>query len=313
VVIANSLLPTILETITLFEGPISGAVAHASLFAKLAGFMVIQTFFVSAISGSIVAKLEEMLDSPKLIVELLAKSLPSRGTYFIQISFVSTVVQGGMELLRVVPVAMAILRSFIGPRLTEKERRTTYFGLRPLADPLAFQHAYLTSQSVLYFMVLLVYSVISPLTNFFLAFCFLFLGTLLRHQFLYVYPKVPDSGGKIWSNFIKIFLGCMLMAQLTMLGLLGLKKATIASPFFVPLLIITGLFNVYIRQQHFRTAEFLPTRNCLREDMRRSDHDLGFLKRAYLQPELSVDGRVWPAADIDNENPAQREGYEELN
>ena len=55
VVIANSLLPTILEIITSFEGPISGAVAHASLFAKLAGFMVIQTFFVSAISGSIVA------------------------------------------------------------------------------------------------------------------------------------------------------------------------------------------------------------------------------------------------------------------
>ena len=92
-------------------------------------------------------------------------------------------------------------------------------------------------------MVLLVYSVISPLTNFFISFCFrkflgltlgttlytqelrlshrthkifaVFLGTMLRHQFLFVYPKVPDSGGKIWSNFIKIYMGCMIMAQLT--------------------------------------------------------------------------------------------------
>lgn len=55
VVIANSLLPTILSTITLFEGPISNAVSAASLFAKLSGFMTIQTFFVSAISGSIIA------------------------------------------------------------------------------------------------------------------------------------------------------------------------------------------------------------------------------------------------------------------
>lgn len=55
VVIANSLLPTILTMVTSFEGPISKSVATASLFAKLSGFMTIQTFFVSAISGSIIA------------------------------------------------------------------------------------------------------------------------------------------------------------------------------------------------------------------------------------------------------------------
>ena len=146
-----------------------------------------------------------MLDSPKLIVELLAKSLPSQGTYFIQISIVSTVVHGGMELLRVVPVAMAILRSFIGPRLTEKERRTTYLGLRPLADPLEFQHAYFTSQAVLYFMVLLVYSVISPLTNFFLAFCFRkFREPVLRSQLhlriLRLSPGLQIPSSLPWHN-----------------------------------------------------------------------------------------------------------------
>jgi hypothetical protein len=54
VVIANSLLPVILEAVTLFEGPISGAVVEASLFSKLAAFMIIQTFFVSAVSGSLI-------------------------------------------------------------------------------------------------------------------------------------------------------------------------------------------------------------------------------------------------------------------
>lgn len=54
VVIVNSLLPVILEAVTLLEGPISGAVVEASLFVKLAAFMIIQTFFVSAISGSVI-------------------------------------------------------------------------------------------------------------------------------------------------------------------------------------------------------------------------------------------------------------------
>lgn len=54
VIIANSLLPIILEAVTLCEGPISGAVVEAALFVKLAAFMIIQTFFVSAVSGSVI-------------------------------------------------------------------------------------------------------------------------------------------------------------------------------------------------------------------------------------------------------------------
>ena len=54
VIAVNSLLPIILEAVSLLEGPISGAVLEASLFVKLAAFMIIQTFFVSAISGSVI-------------------------------------------------------------------------------------------------------------------------------------------------------------------------------------------------------------------------------------------------------------------
>jgi len=89
-----------------------------------------------------------MIDSPTIIINLLATSLPKQATYFMQISFVSITVSGGMEILRVVPIALAVARSFIGPKLTEKERRTTFLGLRPLYDPLEFQHADFTSNAV---------------------------------------------------------------------------------------------------------------------------------------------------------------------
>lgn len=51
--LVNSLLPTILRYLTLFEGPVSESVVSASLFTKLAAFMIIQTFFVSAVSSSL--------------------------------------------------------------------------------------------------------------------------------------------------------------------------------------------------------------------------------------------------------------------
>lgn len=54
VVLFNALLPYILEAITMFEAPISSGRVEASLFVKLSVFTIIQTFFVSAISGGVI-------------------------------------------------------------------------------------------------------------------------------------------------------------------------------------------------------------------------------------------------------------------
>jgi hypothetical protein len=53
------------------------------------------------------------------------------------------------------------------------------------------------------------------------------------HQFVYIYPTSPDSGGMIWMSFIKILLMCMLIAEITLVGLMGLKKASVATPLMV--------------------------------------------------------------------------------
>jgi hypothetical protein len=55
----------------------------------------------------------------------------------------------------------------------------------------------------------------------------------------------------------------------------------------IPLIVVTILFNAYLRQQHFRVAEYLPSRECLKADLANGpDFDLSFTKNAYLQEEL---------------------------
>ena len=54
-----------------------------------------------------------------------------------------------MELLRVKPLVLALIRRCLPPNLNEKERQTTVFGIRPLADPLDFEAADNFSQIVL--------------------------------------------------------------------------------------------------------------------------------------------------------------------
>ena len=193
-----------------------------------------------------------------------------------------------METFRVIPLAFAFIRRCLPPNLTEEERRTTVFGvIRPLADPLEFQHAENLAQIVLNFIVMLVYAVIAPLTVFIQGFCFLFMLVSYRHQLIYIYPSHDDSGGKVWTGFIKILCTCMLIAQITIVGLMALKKAAIATSMMVPLIIITILFNAYIHQQHFRVAEYLPSCECMKVDRRNGlDFDTSFAERAYLQEEM---------------------------
>lgn len=148
------------------------------------------------------------------IVDLLATTIPAQSTFFLQIAFVGTVVMCGLEMLRAVPLALAGVRRCIGPNLTEAERQTTFMGICPLADPIDFPHAdVMSGYVVLYMLISLVYQTIAPITSFVLGFCFLYLETNYRHQFVYIYPTIPDSGGKIWSNFIQIVCLCMILAE----------------------------------------------------------------------------------------------------
>lgn len=177
----------------------------------------------------------------------------------------------------------------MGPNLTKKERNTRFLWLHPLSDPWDFQGAEIFGEGVLYFVVLFVYATIAPITCFFLAFCWLLMGSCYRHQFFYNYDKIPDSGGKMWSYFISICLGCMLIAQLTLVGMLALKKAPIQSLLMIPLIIITILFNFYIGMKHFYVTNHLPTRSCLQLDRKHHANgglDFGFVRSKYLQPAL---------------------------
>lgn len=61
----------------------------------------------------------------------------------------------------------------------------------------------------------------------------------------------------------------------------------------VPLIIITLLFNAYLRQQHYRVANYLPSHDCMIADVRNAGMDLTFLDGSYVQPELQ-DKEVFP-------------------
>jgi len=68
---------------------------------------------------------------------------------------------------------------------------------------------------------------------------------------------------------------------------------------------------MYIKQMHFRVAQFLPTHEGLTEDLHlNEDFDYSFLEGAYIQPALAAEPRLAPDASL-TENIDTNKPHEE--
>mmetsp|Transcript_14117 Transcript_14117/g.30553 ORF Transcript_14117/g.30553 Transcript_14117/m.30553 type:complete len:768 (-) Transcript_14117:41-2344(-) len=283
-----SLQPIILEFFSTLEGHVSLAAIKASLFAKLSVFMIVQIFFISAISGSLFAQLERLITEPwSAVQDMLSTSLPGQATTFIVYVLVQTFLGLGMELLRPYYIGMAWARSKFGPTLTEKERSSVWMGLRPLCDPgplLKFE--LLLAHIVFMFMVLMVYAVLSPVTSFFMTLSFGLMVLTYSNQFVYVYEE--ETFGQYWPTAIRWVIACMFVALLTVTVVLAFNEGAVQAILMVPLLVAVLLFWVYVEAEHFRTAEFLPAADCVRVDQQRREEGepFDFLRGVFRQRAL---------------------------
>lgn len=283
-ILQDVLLPQFLAWFAAWEGHISSSITESAVFVKYAAFVLVQTFFISAISGSISAELGNMLNEPDQFVDFLANALPAQSNYFLQILVVAIAITMGLEMLRVGPLGLAFLRRFVGPNLTEEERRKKWKFFTPLEDPNEFEHANVSGSVVLFFMVFFVYCCLAPVSCFFLLIMFFLMESGYRYNFYHNYPPTPDSGGKHWLGFFHILLACMIVAQLTLVGFLVLKKSLYAIPFMVPLLVISFLFILYLNNYKLHASFHLPTSDCVEADKRHRLRDFDFAKGKYIQP-----------------------------
>ena len=254
----------------------------------------------STISATLFESLQAILDDPSNSIKLLSEALPSQAAFFIQLIIVGDLVPLGIELLRILPVVKnqirKLLANALGHNLTEKERNETFMGLQSLGGcPEYFFGLETGSKFVLLFMVLYVYSCMSPITSYFTLLVFGFLAIGLRNQFIFIYPVANDSGGKLWLNFQRISVISMLVAEIILLVLIMSKKSTIAAILMLLLIIQTFLFKLYLNRRHYSVTRCLPMAMCSSIDGNSENEGVtdASLKDAYLQPALKG-GTVFP-------------------
>lgn len=261
---------------------------------------IIQIFFIQAISGSIFREVDAIIKSPMRIINLLASSIPAQVIAFMQYVMVQTFLTMGLEMIRLVPIVMGFIRKNLGPSLTPKERNKIWLGLRPIENyevwkdlglkPVLYnlELADVLSNLILFFMIIFAYACLSPALSFLMCFIFGLLETCYRNQLIYVYSPENDSGGQLWPNAVKILIVCLIIAEITLFGVMGFKKGIIAAPLCLPLLIATVLFMQYLKQQHYIVPNRLPSIDCSLEDKRAMEGICEFSQGLYLQPALKT-------------------------
>ncbi|KAL4155956.1 hypothetical protein PRNP1_008055 [Phytophthora ramorum] len=288
----SALAPIVFNFLSGREGHPSKTEVRAALFTKLAYFQLVQIFFVTVIVGTILDSLKEILDQPKKLVSMLGRSMPQQSTFFISYVIVQTGLGLVLELLRVVPLVLSALFALLAPKYTRRERNSPWLGLRDIAQTDPFDPTNPLADCFLVLLVTLTFAPIAPLVCYFTWFFFFVAEIVYRRQVLCIYQPMCFALGAYWPRMFKFCIIALVVAQLTLIGILSLKKAATPVILVAILIVIVLLFNYHVLTLYPPVAKYLPLTDCVRLDSARGHRDptaptFFFLDNVYRQPAMS--------------------------
>ncbi|KAM7265038.1 hypothetical protein ACFE04_002721 [Oxalis oulophora] len=205
-------------------------------------FLVGNVFFLSLISGSLLDEIGQSVTHLNTIPSRLARTVSAQADFFMTYILTEGFSGFSLEALQAGLLSLDFIWSHTCGRGKEKSPylfSLPYFRIIPLV-----------SLSIL---IGLVYAVVTPLLLPFLVVYFCLGYVVFINQIENVYDTVYETYGRYWPYIHHyIFVGMIIM-QITMIGLFGLKSKPSASVATVPLLLFTILFNEYCK------IRFLPS------------------------------------------------------
>uniref|UniRef100_A0AAV1T2P4 Uncharacterized protein n=1 Tax=Peronospora matthiolae TaxID=2874970 RepID=A0AAV1T2P4_9STRA len=288
----SALAPIVFNFLSGREGHPSKTEVRAALFSKLAYFQLVQIFFVTVIVGTILDSLKEILDQPKKLVSMLGRSMPQQSTFFISYVIVQTGLGLVLELLRVVPLIVSALFALLAPKDTRRERTSAWLGLRDIVQTDPFDPTNPLADCFLILLVTLTFAPIAPLVCYFTWFFFLVAELVYRRQVLCVYKPTHFALGAYWPRMFKFCIIALVVAQLTLIGILSLKKAAAPPILIIVLIAIVLVFHYHVLTLYPAAAKYLPLMECIRLDRARGLYDstaskFFFLDNVYCQPAMN--------------------------
>ncbi|MBA0617903.1 hypothetical protein Godav_027315 [Gossypium davidsonii] len=261
-------LPTILMMMSKFEGFISlSALERRSAIAGL------------AYDHPLCLPLPCM--SPCRIPKTIGVSIPMKATFFITYIMVDGWAGVAGEILRLKPLIIYHLKNSFLVK-TEKDREEAM-------DPGTIGFNTGEPQIQLYFLLGLVYAVVTPILLPFIIVFFALAYVVYRHQIINVYHQEYESAAAFWPDVHVRVVAALIVSQLLLMGLLSTKEASQSTPLLITLPILTICFHRFCKGRYEPAFVRYPLQEAMMKDTleRAKEANLnlkGFLQNAYIHP-----------------------------
>ncbi|KAE8075641.1 hypothetical protein FH972_014337 [Carpinus fangiana] len=275
-------LPSILMLMSKFEGFISISALERRSATRYYIFQFINVFLGSIITGTAFQQLHNFMnqranDIPKTI----GVSIPMKATFFITYIMVDGWAGIAGEILMLKPLIIFHLKNFFLVK-TEKDREEAM-------DPGSLGFNTGEPQIQLYFLLGLVYAVVTPIL---LPFIIVFFGLaymVYRHQIINVYNQEYESAAAFWPDVHGRIIVALIVSQLLLMGLLSTKEAAQSTPFLIALPVLTIWFHMFCKGRYEPAFVRYPLQEARMKDTleRAREPNLnlkGFLQNAYIHP-----------------------------
>ncbi|XP_051201805.1 CSC1-like protein At4g02900 [Lolium perenne] len=296
------LLPMILMTMSKIEGHISISGLDRTTASKYFLFIFVNVFLGSVITGTAFQQLDTFIHQPaNKIPETVGESIPMKATFFITYVMVDGWAGVAAEVLRLKPLVMFHIKNAFLVR-TEQDREQAM-------DPGSLDFGTTEPRIQLYFLLGLVYAVVTPILLPFIIVFFSLAYLVFRHQIINVYSQQYESGALFWPDVQRRLVAALIVSQILLLGLLSTQEAEKSTVALLPLPVLTIWFH-YVCKGRFEPAFIkFPLQEAMVKDTleRANDPTLNlreYLKDAYVHPVFQKnDMYELVAMDEEEKNP----------
>ncbi|XP_050891160.1 CSC1-like protein At3g54510 isoform X2 [Lathyrus oleraceus] len=201
-------------------------------------FLVGNVFVVSVLSGSLLDIIGKFISHPKIIPSELATAVSAQADFLVTYILTDGLSGFSLEVLQPGLLIWDILKSCT---LGSQREKSPYLYSLPYFRIIPF-----VSLSIL---IGLVYAVVAPLLLPFLIVYFSLGYVVYINQIQDVYETTYETCGQYWPHIHGYILLAIILMQITMIGLFGLKLKPAASISTIPLLLFTLMFNEYCKMR----------------------------------------------------------------
>ncbi|XP_062027429.1 CSC1-like protein At1g32090 [Rosa rugosa] len=276
------ILPAVLMIMSKIEGHIALSTLERRTAAKYYYFMLVNVFLGSIVTGTAFQQLHAFLhQSPTQIPRNIGETIPSKATFFITYIMVDGWAAVAGEILRLKPLVIFHLKNMFLVK-TERDREKA-------TNPGSVDFPETLPSLQLYFLLGIVYAVVTPILLPFILVFFAFAYLVYRHQIINVYDQQYESAAAFWPHVHSRIIASLLISQLLLMGLLSTKKAAQSTPFLVVLPILTLSFHKYCKYRFEPAFRKYPLEEAMEKDEldKTTEPDINlksYLADAYLHP-----------------------------